>query len=54
VFFEKLVCQITKTNFSMDNESEGIWSHIIKNSPSPEHDEISQLIGKKLIDDNQV
>jgi hypothetical protein len=46
--------QLQKANISMDNESEGIWSHILKNSPYPEHDEISQLIGKKLIDDNQV
>lgn len=31
----------------------GVWKHVFSLSPIPERDELSRLIGKKLIDDNE-
>ncbi len=39
---------------SMDNVLGGVWAHVEKNSLVQERDEISQLIGSKITEENQV
>jgi hypothetical protein len=35
-------------------EIDGLWLYIWKNSPPPERDEIKQMIGFKVVDENKV
>jgi len=36
------------------DSSAGVWQHISQRTPAPERDEIAQLIGHKIIDQNKV
>jgi hypothetical protein len=36
------------------DDHEGIWQHIVAKSPAPERDQITLILGMKLIEDNQV
>ena len=38
----------------MADGSAGVWQHISQRTPAPERDEIAQLIGHKIIDQNKV
>ena len=43
-----------ESSFSGYDDIDGVWKYICSNSPKPEIMEMQQLIGCRLIDDNQV
>lgn len=38
----------------MMDDNASVWQHIMQYTPLPERDEIAQLIGHKIIDQNKV
>lgn len=51
--FSRLVFGCVAMSDMVDG-SAGVWQHISQRTPVPERDEIAQLIGHKIIDQNKV